>query len=314
MPFEKTAIAKKCMANPIEADFVIVDETSMVDIEIAAILLSAIKNGTRLLLVGDENQLPSVGAGNLLHDVIASNMFDVYKLTKNYRQSNDSSIIDNATLVKDGINPIANDNDFIIKEFYDSAEAKDYLKEIVKENYDINNPFDMQVIEPTNSECFATNKWVHNNIINKFDDAFISIGLKDKVMFKVNKYEGNEDGRDEMLYANGEMGVITFIDKDEILVSDGKDEKVLPADAVSDMQLSFSCTIHKSQGSENPLIVIYLPSNASNMMTRPLLYTAITRAKEKVIIISVDNALEKCVNTLGEQRKTYLLNLLKEAV
>lgn len=313
LPFEKTAMAKKCAANPIEADFIIIDETSMVDIEIAAILLSAIKTGTRILFVGDENQLPSVGAGNLLHDIIASGRFDVFRLTKNYRQSEDSSIIDNASLVKEGINPIANDTDFIVKEFYEGVEAKEYLRNVVKDNYDINNPFNMQVIEPTNQECFATNKWTHNNIINDFDDAFVSIGLKDKVMFKVNKYEENEAGQAEILYANGEMGVVTYIDKDEVVVSDGKDEKVLPSDAISDMALSFSCTIHKSQGSENPLIVIYLPSNASNMMTRPLLYTAITRAKEKVIIISVDDALEKCVKTVGEKRKTYLIDLLEEA-
>lgn len=311
-PFEKDNSAKKCAANPIEADFIIVDEMSMVDVSIFSILLDAIKNGTRLLLVGDIYQLPCVGAGNVLHDIINSDLFDVYRLTKNYRQEGDGTIIDNANLVNDGIEPEGNNDDFIIEEFENNAEAKKELERLVEDNYDNNDPFAMQVIEPTNDDVKNTNKYVHNKIINNFDEPFISIGLHDKVMFKLNKYEELDDGTQEIVYANGEMGVITHIDDEEVVINDGFNDKVLSSDVVNDMTLAFSCTIHKSQGSENDLIIIYLPDNASQMMIRALLYTAITRARKKVIIISVSDSLRRCCENEGEKRKTYLKQLLFE--
>lgn len=315
-PFEKETCAKKCAANPIEADFIIIDEVSMLDVKIAATLLCAIKNGTRVLLVGDEHQLPSVGAGNLLHDIIASNKFDVYRLTENFRQKGSGSIIDNANLIKQGKMPIANDTDFKVFNFCDEKEAKAFLKEQFSLNYNADEPFNMQVIEPTNKEVYATNKWVHDNIINDFANkketfinTFIRVGLNDKIMFRINKYEQTTN---DLLYANGEMGLVSFIDDDEIVITDsnGVTNKVLPADVTNDMSLAFSCTIHKFQGSESSLIIIYLPAAASVMMTRSLLYTAVTRAKDKVMIVSVDESLKKCVKNKGEKRKTYLNNLL----
>ena len=315
-PFEKESQAKRCAANPIDADFIIMDEGSMAGISIMAILLTAIKNGTRVLIVGDENQLPSVDCGNFLHDIISSNLFGVYRLEKNYRQDGDGTIVDNSKLVLKGEEPVANDDDFIIEEFENDKEGKARLKEVVKETYDLSDPFKMQVIEPTNAEVYATNKWTHNNVVNHFDDLtnpFVTIGLHDKVMFKTNKYEPDEEGNNMIVYANGEIGEITYIDDDEIVISDGDEEKRLDTDVVTDMTLSYSCTIHKSQGSENPLIVIYLPEKASQMMTRSLLYTAITRARKKVIIVTVGTSLMQCINNIGEQRKTFLFYFLTGA-
>ena len=220
-------------------------------------------------------------------------------------------------MILKGKEPVANNDDFIIEEFENDKEGKTRLKEIVKETYDLSDPFKMQVIEPTNAEVYATNKWTHNNVVNHFDDLtnpFVTIGLHDKVMFKTNKYEPDEEGNNMIVYANGEIGEITYIDDDEIVISNGSEEKRLDADVVTDMTLSYSCTIHKSQGSENPLIIIYLPEKASQMMIRPLLYTAITRARKKVIIVTVGTSLRQCINNIGEQRKTFLFSYLTGAI
>ena len=315
-PFGTEPVARNA-TNPLECDFLIIDETSMVDVELLCMLLVAIKNGTRILFVGDIHQLPSVGAGNCLHDMIASNKFPVYKLTEVFRQDEDSSIVINSKRILNGELPVGNDTDFIVIKADTRESAFTILCNIMERYYDKNNPFKTQMIEPSKKDFDGTremNKYVHSNIVfNENDGNKVSSTMQpgDKIIFTQNVYEtvysddvlyyddhGDPvfESRSVPLYVNGEMGIIKHLTSNDVIIDDGTgEEKILPRTSLSDAELSYSYTIHKSQGSENPIIIIYLPHDKKDMLTNALLYTAITRAKFIVIIVYTEDALESAV-------------------
>lgn len=316
-PFESGQMVQHNAANPLDIDFLIVDEMSMVGVSKLEMLLLALKDTTRILLVGDEFQLPSVDAGNCLHDIIKSNKFPVYRLTENFRQKGNGTIIDNANRILSGEMPDTNETDFHVIKCQNDTDGFETLKQIIKENYDNNNPFKTQVIEPSKkgpAGTYAVNEFVHKTLVHKDENTSSDIQPGDKIMFLRNQYIMNEESDEaEPLYVNGEICIVDYIDEDEIVVSDGysDDVKVLPHSAVHDMTLAYSFTIHKSQGSENPVVIIYLPESTGNMMYRSLLYTAVTRARDSVIIIYTGDALMKCINnTDNAKRNTRLLERL----
>jgi len=316
-PFETGNLLTYNAANPLDIDFLIVDEMSMVDAMKLEMLLFALKDTTRILFVGDEFQLPSVGAGNCLHDIIASNMFPVYRLTENFRQKDEGTIVDNANLILDGQMPIANDKDFHVIKCEDDENGFETLKNLITKYYDNDDPFKTQVIQPSKKGSvgtYAVNEFVHKTLVHKDENASSDIQPGDKVMFLRNQYITAEDEDEaEPLYVNGEICIIDYIDNNEIVVSDGfsNESKVLPHAAIHDMIHAYSFTIHKSQGSENPIIIIFLPEAAKNMMHRSLLYTAVTRAREMVTIVYVDDALIDCINNTDDaKRNTRLMERL----
>ena len=292
--------------NPIDADLIIVDETSMNDTEITYLFLSAVKKGTIVIFVGDENQLPSVGAGNCLHDIIASGVVPVFRLNEVFRQKSGSGVLTNKDRIANGLIPEPTD-DFQIFEFDSPEEAKAKLYQIVKKEYRIDDPYYFQVIEPINEEVNKTNAYVHEHIMfpgvqfGRFHSPIVG----DKLMFLKNAY--SDDEMAEPLYTNGEMGV--FIKEgDSSIVIKTIDDKVkrLKKTALFDTKLSYSATVHKMQGSEAPVVAIYLPQGCNKMMYRNLLYTAVTRAKLRVVLIAVRGEIEKCVMTPAPVRNTRL--------
>ncbi len=315
-PFQGVG-AERNNNNPLEAGMIIADETSMADIHLLNMLLNAVPLGCRLIFVGDENQLPSVGAGNCLHDMIESNLFGVYRLTENFRS--EGSIIENANRVLSGELP-KNEYDFEIRKAGSEQQAYNVLSDLMEEYYKDEDPFYSQIIEPSRkgaAGCDAINsrahKMVHKKLGNNISEDLM---VNDKIMFIRNEYINVVENGEVIsipLYTNGEISVITALDYEEVTIFDGYEERTLKRSVLNDARLCYSYTIHKSQGSENEVVIIYLSGddNVKRMMNRNLLYTAITRAKKKVIILHTGDALKSCIeNEYYIKRNTRLLEYL----
>ncbi len=318
--------------NPLECDVVIVDEMSMVDANIMYNLLKAVANGTRLVLVGDKDQLPSVGAGNVLSDIIKSGILPVYCLTHIYRQSDDSLIVSNAHLVNDGKMPIINNSsrDFFVMHGEDMTAVLDTVVELVSSrlpkftgvssrNIQVLGALKSGVagIDQLNKSLQAT---VNRESIAKRE---VSVGKHmfregDRVMQTVNNYElpfvrTNEHGHTEdgTGVFNGDIGFVTNIDK-----ASGVVEVTLDDDRVArysnmeleELMLAYAVTIHKSQGSEFDVVVIPLLSGPPSIINRNLLYTAITRAKKLVVLVGSKRILSMMVHNNYIATRTTLLN------
>ncbi len=303
--------------NPLDTDLIVMDEASMCDTRTMSIFLNAVPIGCRVIFLGDENQLPSVGAGNCLHDMIASGKFNIWRLTENFRS--DGTIIKNAERVLKGDLPEDAPDFEIIKED-DEEKAFNVLIDLMEKNYDKKNPFRCQMIEPSIKGALGTkeiNSWVHRHIIQKSlkDDISDEIMAGDKIMFIRNEYNAGKDldgfTIKEPLYVNGEIEIVKSVLDDIVVLWDGYDEKVLPRRVLEDAVFSYSFTIHKSQGSESETIIICLPDSVKGMMNKSLLYTAITRAKKKVILVYTGSALEDCLKDDNQiKRKTRLYERL----
>ncbi|MEA4815604.1 MAG: ATP-dependent RecD-like DNA helicase [Lachnospiraceae bacterium] len=315
--------------NPIEADVIIIDEMSMVDIFLMNSFLKAVPKGCRLILVGDANQLPSVGPGNVLKDIIKSGKINVVSLDEIFRQAGESAIIVNAHRINTGEYPVFNEKskDFFFVERLTPKSVTDTIKELLTKrlpNYLSKDGFlDMQVLTPVRKG--ATGVYSLNSILQEvlnppsskkaekeFKDVIYRIG--DKVMQIKNNYNmawqiRDENGRviDEgMGVFNGDQGIICGIDD----LSEGitvvfDDNKYVEYDysQLEELELSYAITIHKSQGSEYPVVVMPVLSGPPMLMTRNLLYTAVTRAKELVVLVGSKNTVYQMVDNNKEIRK-----------
>lgn len=310
-PFANDEIQHKDADDPIDADLLVLDEMSMVDTEIFALLLQALKKDCIVLLVGDENQLQSVSPGNVLHDLIESHQFEMYRLKKIYRQINDSSIIDNAYEILNGGLKIKKDSSFKIYEYESLKEAaKDIIQEFYKfkEIGELNNTL---ILTPTNvgtGGTFALNKIIANEINEDAEAIFthrgITFHLNDRVIFHKNNYEKD--------YYNGDMGVITEILKNGFFVQVQKKNIRVTGEILNDVTLAYSISIHKSQGSEANNVLILLPDTNLGILNRKLLFTAITRAKKFVKIVYVNDSLFESVHNIkADSRNTGLEEKLK---
>jgi len=318
-PFQDNG-AERNNNNPLEAGLIILDEGSMCDTHLFSMLLNAIPENCRFLIVGDEDQLPSVGPGNCLHDVISSGLFPVYRLTENFRS--EGTIIDNGKRVLKGKEPIKAD-DFAIGRAKNEFHAYSILSRLMDMYYKKDEPFYCQLIEASKkgaAGCDALNIRTHRNTHKELgEDISDELMNGDKIMFIRNEYvnEMDENGetRSVPIYTNGEVAVIEDLDDDEVTLFDGTDERTMKRSVLNDARYAYSYTIHKSQGSENGVIIIYLSGeeNVKRMMNRNLLYTAITRAKKKVILLYTGDALESCLkNEYFVKRRTRVLEFLQE--
>ena len=302
--------------NPIDARTVIVDEMSMVDIFLMRSLLRAVKPGTRLVLVGDKDQLPSVGAGNVLRDLIASGAVPVVTLTEIFRQAQTSMIVVNAHRINHGESPVMNrkDTDFFIERRDNPVLAAESVVALVSRrlpNYMQLDPLrDIQVMAPMkkgDAGVFAMNRTLQSALnprqpgkpeIQRGDTVF---RLGDKVMQIRNNYdiEWRRDGERGSGIFNGDVGFITYVDKAErkleITFDDGREAEYGEAE-LDELELAFCMSVHKSQGSEFPCVVLPLITGPRMLMTRNLLYTAVTRAKKLVVIVG----RESCVGAMVE--------------
>lgn len=314
--------------NPLETDVIIIDEMSMVDIHLMHALLKAIAIGTRLILVGDVNQLPSVGPGNVLRDMIASKGFTVVKLEKIFRQAAESDIIVNAHKINAG-EMIKLDNkskDFFHLEREDSQIIQQAILYLVKEKiarYIQADPFDIQVLTPMRKGELGVErlnellqKHLNPPANNKKEKEYQNIIFRegDKVMQVKNNYQLTWEIKSKygtMVETgagvfNGDVGKIREINLFAETVTVEFDEGRMIEYGFSDLEeleLAYAITIHKSQGSEYPAVVIPLLSGPKMLFHRNLLYTAVTRAKNCVMIVGKRIMIESMVENNREQKR-----------
>ncbi len=307
--------------NPLDADLIIIDETSMVDILLMYHLLNAIEDGSHLLLVGDMDQLPSVGPGNVLRDLIASEQIPVTRLETIFRQAEDSFIIENAHRINQGQMPVfsSNSSDFFLFPAEEPEKAAEWVFDLVTERiprkFGVTPTEDVQVLSPMYRGAAGVSELniglqakLNPPAFNKPEYGHGSRTFRqgDRVMQIHNDYE-------RMVF-NGDQGRISRIDLEEHIITvvfDGRDVNYEYAQ-LDELVHAYAISIHKSQGSEYPIVIIPLLTHHYRMLQRNLLYTAVTRAKKVVILVGNQKAIGRAVsNNKIAQRNTRLSARLK---
>src|SRR4030066_1076149 len=305
--------------DPIEADVVIIDEASMLDVRLMKNLLSAIKPQTDVIFVGDIDQLPAVGPGNVLSDIIGSGVVTVVELETIYRQEGESLIIYNAHKGRDGQFPYIGkpkNNDFFFIEKETPEEAVNLILNLltkkIPQSFNYDPLCDVQVLVPTNKGIVGVNNLnsrlqdVLNPTGKKMQKGSVQYRLNDKVIQLKNNYEKD-------VY-NGDIGFINGMDLEAEEVSVNFDGRSVRYGfyELDEITLSYAITIHKSQGSEFKCVVIPILTSHYMLLQRNLLYTAITRARELAVMVGSKKAIGMAVNrNIVEKRYTGLKELLR---
>ena len=326
--------------NPLDADAIIIDETSMVDIYLMHALLRAVNPGTRLILVGDVNQLPSVGPGNVLRDLIDSGCFNVVRLTRIFRQAAESDIIVNAHRINGGeqipLGKPSRDFLFIRREHPDAIISAMII--LIREKlpgYVHADPFEIQIMTPMRKGALGVERL--NSILQEYlnpkspDKAEREAGgviyrVGEKVMQIKNNYQIEWEIRNRYGIPvdggtgvfNGDIGKIRSINAfAEQLTVEFDEGKMVDYSfrQLEELELAYAITIHKSQGSEYPAVIVPIHSGPRMLMTRNLIYTAVTRARSCVCLVGIPETFQAMVNNEMEQRRyTGLKARLKEVM
>ena len=338
---ESRARFERNAGNPLEADVVIVDEMSMVDLFLLQALLKAIVAGTRLVMMGDVDQLPSVGPGQILRDLIESRAFPTIILKKIFRQAGESDIVVNAHLINEGKSISLNNKsrDFFFLERSDVNVIYKHIVQLVQDmlpRYVQASPMDIQVLTPLRKGSLGVEAL--NRILQRYlnppapdkkeyrtgqDDLF---RVGDKVMQIKNNYQleweivskYNIPVDKGIGVFNGDMGIIREINEfsSTLVVEFDEHRRVIyPFAGVEELELAYAVTIHKSQGSEYPAVVLPVLTGPRLLFNRNLLYTAVTRAKDCVTILGSSKTLQEMIDNTGENcRYTSLAQRISEAV
>ncbi len=316
--------------NPIHADVIILDEVSMIDISLMSALLKAIKPGTRLIMSGDSDQLPSVGPGNVLNDIISSGIVPVIKLDKIFRQAEESLIVVNAHAINRGEMPelSVKDKDFF---FLPRKSSEEILNTVINlcttrlpSSYGINPLADIQVLSPSKKNLCGTvnlNKQLQqalnppDNFKAEYTYGKTVFRVGDKVMQTKNNYElyyTRDVGDSGVGIFNGDMGTIvdiSVIDKYMVIMFDEDKRCEYPFNQLDELDLAYAVTVHKSQGSEFPYIIMPVTNFPSMLMCRNLFYTAVTRAKTMVILVGNIAAVEYMTANVSQRDRYTSLDL-----
>ena len=324
--------------NPLEADVIIIDEMSMVDIALMHSLLLAVTAGTRLILVGDENQLPSVGPGNVLRDIIRSRCFSVVELKKIFRQASESDIVVNAHKINHGEQVTINNKsrDFFFLKRYDADIIIRVVIALIQEKlprYIDAKPYEIQVLTPMRKGLLGVERL--NQILQRYlnppDDKKKEkeIGQRlfregDKVMQVKNNYQLEWEilGRYKIPVDkgvgvfNGDTGIMEeineFAETATVQFEDGRRAEY-SFKQLEELELAYAVTIHKSQGSEYPAVILPLLSGPRMLMNRNLLYTAVTRARKCVTVVGSENTFAEMIrNEKQQQRYSSLDRRIRE--
>lgn len=319
--------------NPLETDVIIIDEMSMVDINLIHALLKAITVGTRVVLVGDENQLPSVGPGNVLHDIIASNVFCVVRLKKIFRQASESDIIVNAHKINAG-EKILFDNkskDFFLLKRNDVNQIIGVTIALVRDKipkYVNSTSFDIQVLTPMRKGELGVERL--NQVLQQYlnppdttkkekeyrqgifreGDKVMQIKNNYQIVWEIKSRYGITVENGSGIF-NGDTGIIREINLyAEYMIIDFDEGKLVeyPFSQLEELELAYAITIHKSQGSEYPAVVIPLLSGPKMLFNRNILYTAVTRAKNCVTIVGSEEIVHLMIANERDQKRYSGLN------
>ncbi len=319
--------------NPLETDVIIIDEMSMVDLPLMSALLRAVIPGTRLILVGDCNQLPSVGPGSVLKDIIASECFSVVMLEKIFRQAGESDIVVNAHKINRGEEVVLDNKsrDFFFLKRQDANVIISVVITLIRNKlpgYVDAKPYDIQVLTPMRKGLLGVERL--NGILQEYlnpgepgkvekehGDRIFREG--DKVMQIKNNYQlewqiltryGMAVDKGMGVF-NGDMGIIKKINTYEETVTVEYDEHRIvryPYPLLDELELAYAVTIHKSQGSEYPAVVIPLLNGPRQLFHRNLLYTAVTRARRCVTLVGSDQVFQEMIQNVNEQRRNTSLD------
>ncbi len=298
--------------NPLEADLIILDEVSMLDLPLALALFQSVKAGTAVVLVGDADQLPSVGPGTVLADLIACGKFAVTHLTQVFRQSAESFIIQNAHLVNAGKLPALQPLPEQLGDYYwikcdDPEHARNIIEKMVTERiperFKLNPATDIQLLTPMNRGTCGTGALneLLQSLLNGGDEADNFIGkskfkLHDRVMQTANNYDKG--------VFNGDLGRIVKVDERKKMFTvsfDGMTTAPIDYnfDESDELSLAYAVTIHKSQGCEFPAVIVTLFTRHFMMLQRNLLYTAMTRARKLLVLVGDEKAVSMAVNNVS---------------
>ncbi len=303
--------------NPLDADVIVIDEMSMVDVSLMHSVLKAIPDDARLLLIGDVDQLPSVGPGNVLMDIIASNAVPTVRLKTVFRQAAESGIISNAHRINVGDPPKWNDTDCFFVERNDPEAVRDTILELVTnripKKFGFDPMKDIQVLAPMHRGDAGV---AHLNqqlqqAMNPNGQEIPRRGLRlgDRVIQTKNNYE--------LDVYNGDVGIITLVSEEvkELHVEFEDRTALYNFDDIDNLQLAYAITVHKSQGSEYPALILPIVSQHYLMLQRNILYTAITRGKSLVVVVGEKKALRRALNNTDvTRRNTRLAERLRSAV
>ncbi len=324
--------------NPLETDVIIIDEMSMVDLPLMHVLLNAVMVGTRLILVGDQDQLPSVGAGSVLKDLIKSECFPVITLTKIFRQAEQSDIVVNAHKINRGEEVILDNKsrDFFFLKRQDANTIISVVIALIQKKlpkYVGADPFDIQVLTPMRKGLLGVERLnaILQQYLNppdkskeekQYGDKLFRVG--DKVMQIKNNYQLEWEIATKYGLVvdkgigvfNGDIGRITSINSytETVEVEYEEKKKVnYPFQLLDELELAYAITIHKSQGSEYPAVVIPLLQGPRQLYHRNLIYTAVTRAKKCVTLVGSDVTFQEMIRNANEQnRYTSLVECIQE--
>ncbi len=312
--------------NPLEADVIIVDELSMVDIILMNALLKAVVEGQRLVLIGDADQLPSVGAGNVIKDIIFSERLPVVRLIQIFRQASKSAIVMNAHRINKGEYPVMNEKgtDFFFMKRSIQEEVKDTIIELVTTRLPKYQGFDslkdIQVLAPMRKGAIGVNELnkalqdainPHHDLKPEKEYRGMLFREGDKVMQIKNNYNtpwkilgktGMSIDEGTGVF-NGDCGLITAIkEEEELVVVTFEDAKVVEYEfnQLDELELAYAVTIHKSQGSEYPVVILPIHSGPPMLLSRNLLYTAVTRAKKMVVGLGLVETMQRMVDNNRE--------------
>ena len=315
--------------NPLEADVIIIDEMSMVDSSLFYSLLQAIMPGTRLVLVGDSNQLPSVGPGNVLKDIIRSEVFSVTVLDKIFRQGENSDIITNAHLINAGkqlaINNKSRDFFYIPRQGSQDiiAELKHLILDSLPGFFQV-DPMNIQVLTPMRKYELGVenlNKRLQeilnppnrsipekekNDVVFRKGDKVMQIKNNYKLEWKIMDAKGRFVKEEGVGVFNGDVGFVKEIDEfDQKIVVEYDDGRLVDYlySQLDELEHAYAITIHKSQGSEYPVVVIPLLTGPAKLLNRNLLYTAVTRARKGVVIVGNIGLVKTMIDNIDEQKR-----------
>ncbi len=298
----------------LDKGLVIVDEVSMLDEEIFSMLLEQTAPGTTLLLVGDEEQLESVGPGNILADLLSDSTIPAIRLKTVYRQESDSSILSNSIKIRFGKNDLIFDEDSRVFTVQSEKELSETALRLMELLYDKDEPFRTRLLSPVRSAKYAygvepLNRTLQERL-NSRDGVTLACGENvfrtgDPVQMTKNNYKAG--------YINGDIGIIRSIDTDHggklIIDLEGKEESLeVTGSDLSDVSLAYAQTVHKAQGGECDTCIILLPEKPKAMLYRKILYVAATRAKKKNIFIVQNNAGETAIANAGHVKRVTGLN------